>query len=251
MTPRLSCVGGHVCAQWLEQQHAFEPVVAQLRQAVEVHKHTHPGDDFALLHHRQRTLERHLQALFFAPLLGIERLSAFDTHAHPLQTVIGRGYQSSTLRQFLGQLERIGAAEALMPTLLPAQVGQIISVAGHMLASWSRQSRHKGTITMLGRIMAGSQAVIAHDEAGQAVFVAYHPPDLHVSQIIVAYCQKVAEATGSALFVMDRAVNAVALAGAVDAQGLGLLCMLDDNEHEGLESFEATCVDTLADGTKV
>ena len=241
----------HVFAQWLEQQHAFEPVVAQLRQAVEVHKQTHPGNDFALLHHRQSTLERHFQALFFAPLLGIERLSAFDTHEHPLQTLIGRGYQSSTLRQFLGQLERIGAAEALMPTLLPAQVGQIISVDGHMIASWSRQSMHKGKITMLGRIMAGSQAVIAHDEAGQAVFVAYHPPDLHVSQIIVAYCQQVAEATGSALFVIDRAVNAVALAGAFDAQGLGLLCMLDDNEHAGLESFEATCVDTLADGTKV
>jgi len=40
-----------------------------------------------------------------------------------------------------------------------------------MRAYWSRQSMHKGKITMLGRIMAGSQAVIAHDEAGQAVFV--------------------------------------------------------------------------------
>jgi len=35
---------------------------------------------------------------------------------------------------------------------------------------------HKGTITMLGRIMAGSQVVIAHDDAGQALFVAYDPP---------------------------------------------------------------------------
>ena len=34
-------------------------------------------------------------------------------------------------------------------------------------------------------------------------------------------------------------------------QDLGLLCMLDDNEHQGLESFEATEVDTLEDGTKV
>ena len=110
---------------------------------------------------------------------------------------------------------------------------------------------HKGKITMLGRIMAGSQAVIAHDEAGQVVFVAYYPPDIHVTQVIVAYCQNVAEATGSALFVIDRAVNAVALAGAFDEQGLGLLCMLDDNEHAGLESFEATEVDLLEDGTKV
>src|SRR2546427_7325858 len=39
-----------------------------------------------------------------------------------------------------------------------------------------------------------------------------------------------AEATGSALFVIDRAVNSVALARAFDDQDLGLLCMLDDNE---------------------
>ena len=110
---------------------------------------------------------------------------------------------------------------------------------------------HKGKITMLGRIMAGSQAVIAHDEAGQALFVVYDPPDVHLSQVIVAYCEKVAEATGTALFVIDRAVNAVAMARAFADQGLGLLCMLDDNEHQGLESFEATQVDTLEDGTRV
>ena len=110
---------------------------------------------------------------------------------------------------------------------------------------------HKGQSTMLGRIMAGSQAVIAHDEAGQALFVAYYPPDVHVSQVIVAYCAQVAEATGTALFVIDRAVNAVAMARAFDDKDLGLLCMLDDNEHRGLESFEATQVDTLEDGTRV
>jgi hypothetical protein len=69
---------------------------------------------------------------------------------------------------------------------------------------------HKGKITMRGRIMAGSQAVIAHEETGQAVFVASYPPDLHLSQVIVAYGQKVAEASGSVVFVIDRAVNAVA-----------------------------------------
>jgi hypothetical protein len=42
-----------------------------------------------------------------------------------------------------------------------------------MMASWSRLAMHKGNITMLGRIMAGSQAVIAHDQSGQAVFVEY------------------------------------------------------------------------------
>lgn len=110
---------------------------------------------------------------------------------------------------------------------------------------------HKGKITMLGRIMAGSHAVIAHDDMGHAVYVEYHPPDIHLSQIIVAYCQKVAFATGSALFVIDRAVHALAMACAFAQQGLGLLCRLDDNEHEGLASFAATEVATLADGTRV
>lgn len=249
--PRLTFVGVHLLAQWLDQHESLGPVVAQLTQAVEAHKHTHPGDDFALLHHRTSTLLCRLQALLFAPLCGIDRLPAFDTHEHPLATLLGRGYHSSTLRQFLGQLERVAAAEVLLPALLPAQTGPITYVDGHMIAYWSRMAMHKGKITMLGRIMAGSQAVIAHDDAGQALFVAYYPPDIHVSQVIVAYCQRVALATGSALFVIDRAVNSVALAEAFEAQGLGLLCMLDDNEHAGLESFEATSVATLEDGTRV
>jgi hypothetical protein len=225
--------------------------VAQLKQAAEVYQQTHPDDDCALVHHREQTLRHRFQALFFAPLFGIDRLTAFDTHEHPLQTLLGRGYHSATLRQFLGHLERINASEALMPALFPAQAGQIASVDGHMIASWSRRPMHKGQITMLGRIMAGSQAVIAHDEAGRALFVVYDPPDIQVSQGIVDYCQKVVTATGTVLLVIDRAVNAVARARAFDAQGWGVLCMLDDNEHRGLDSFEATQVDTLEDGTRV
>jgi len=110
---------------------------------------------------------------------------------------------------------------------------------------------HKGKSTMLGRIMAGSQAVIAHDEAGSALFVAYSPPDLPLSQGIVEYCQQVVEAIGTALFGIDQAVNSVALAHAFEAQGWGLLSMLDDNEHQGLASFEAIEVSTLKDGTRV
>ena len=86
---------------------------------------------------------------------------------------------------------------------------------------------------MLGRIMAGSQAIIAHNAVGQALFVEYHPPDRHVSQVIVAYCQKVVEATGVALFVIDRAVNSLALACAFDQQGWGLLCMSRSREVRG------------------
>src|SRR5262244_632466 len=107
---------------------------------------------------------------------------------------------------------------------------------------------HKGKITMLGRIMAGSQAVITHDATGQALLVASYPPDIPLAQGIVGYCQKVAMATGTSVFVMDRAVHAVAMARVFDTQGFGLLCMLDDHEHHGLASFEATLEETLKDG---
>jgi len=110
---------------------------------------------------------------------------------------------------------------------------------------------HKGKITMLGRIMAGSQAVMAHDDTGQAVLVASYPPDIHVSHVLVAYCQQVAEGTGSVLCVIDRAVHAVALAQAFAEKDLGVLCRLDDNEPTGLGSFETTVVETLEDGTSV
>ena len=251
MRPRLSYVGVHLFAHWLEQQGAFAPVVAQLTQATRAYQHAHPGDDFALLHHRAPTLLRRFQALFFAPLFGIETLTALDTHEHPLATLLGRSFQSSTLTQFLGQLERVGAEEVLLPTLVPAHTGQITYIDGHMIAYWSRVAMHKGKITMRGRIMAGSQAVIAHNEAGYAVFLAYHPPDIHVSRIIVAYCQQVVEATGSTLFVIDRAVNSLAMAAAFAEQDWGLLCMLDDNEHHGRESFEARPAGTLDDGSQV
>jgi len=99
MRPRLPYVGVHLFAQWLDQQGAFDPVIAQLKQAIEVHQQAHPGDDFALLHHREQTLLRRFQALFFAPLFGIERLTAFDTHEHPLATLLGRNYQSAVVFQ--------------------------------------------------------------------------------------------------------------------------------------------------------
>src|SRR6266571_6952777 len=200
--------------------HAGEDV-PQLHQAIQTYKDTHPEEDFALLHHHQQTLLRRLQALFFAARFGIKTLTGFDTHAPPLPTLVGRGYHSSTLLQCLGQLERVAAAPALLPTLVPVQPGPITSVDGPMIAYGSRWSMHKGKSTMLGRIRGGSQAVSAHDTAGYAVFVPYDPPALQLSQLIVADGQKVAVAPGNALFVIDRAVNAVALAQAFDTQGLG------------------------------
>jgi hypothetical protein len=250
-TPHLSFAGVPLFAHWLDHHEVFGPGVVQLKQAIEASRRAHPDEDFALLHHRDQTLRRRFQALFFAPLVGSETRTGFATHEHPLPTLLGRGYQSSTLGQFLGQRERIEAAEALRPVLVPHQVGEIAYVDGHMSASWSRVPLHKGTITMLGRIMAGSQAVITHDEAGQALFVASHPPDIHLSQVIVDYCQKVALATGLSGCVIDRAVNAVARARACAPQDFGLLCMRDANEHHGLESFDATLEETRKDGTKV
>ena len=251
MWPHLSYVGVQLFAHWLDQQGTFDPVVAHLTQAVEAHQHAYPDDDFALLHHREQTLLRHFQGLFFAPLLGIEHLTAFDTHEHPLATLLGQSYQSSTLQQFLGQLERVGADAALLPARLPTQTGQSTYIDGHMIAYWARVPMHKGQITMRGRIMAGSQAVIAHNEAGHAVFVEYPPPDMQVSGLIVAYCHKVVEATGSALFVIDRAVNAQAMAAAFAKQAWGVLCMLDDNEPHGLERFQTTLEGALDDGSQV
>jgi hypothetical protein len=138
-----------------------------------------------------------------------------------------------------------------MPALVPPQPGQVTYVDGPMIAFWTRVAMHKGKITMLGRIMAGSHAIIAHNDVGQALFVASHPPDRHLSQVIVADGQQGVEATGIMLLVIDRAVNSLALACAFAQQGWGLLCMLDDNEHAGLASFATTLVDTHTDGTRV
>jgi hypothetical protein len=118
-------VGVHLLAHWLDHQGAFDLVVAQRTQAIETSKHMHPNDDFALVHHREQTLRHRFQALFVAPLFGIEHRTEFDTRAHPLATLLGRSSQSSTLTPFLGQLERVRADEALVPTLVPAQAGQI------------------------------------------------------------------------------------------------------------------------------
>ncbi len=251
VTARLSFVGVHLFADWMAQQAGWHPVLPLLKQAIEAYQRTHPEEDFPLLHHREETLLRRFQALFLAPLLGIEKLPEFDVQEHPLPTLLGGGYQSATLTQFLGQLERIDAAAALRVALVPEESGPISYVDGHMIAFWSRVSMHKGKITMLGRIMAGSQAVIAHHEEGQALWVEYYPPDQPLSQVIVAYCQQVSGATGIELLVIDRAVNSVAMAGAFTRQGWGLLSMLDENEHKGLSSFDITVLGTDEEGSTV
>ena len=97
--------------------------------------------------------------------------------------------------------------------------------------------------------MAGSQAVISHAERGQAVYAASYPPDMPLSQMLVADCEPGALATGSDLCVIERAVHSQAMAQGFDEAGVGVLCLLADHEHHGLESLAATPVESLADGT--
>lgn len=120
-----------------------------------------------------------------------------------------------------------------------------------MMAFWTRRSLHQGKSTLLGRILAGSHAISAHHAAGQALFVADHPPDRHLSPVMIAYCPKGVEATGITRCGIDRAVHAVAMAGAFDPQGGGRLCLLDDHEPHGLDRVDATPVGARADGTRV
>lgn len=251
VTPRLSFVGVHFFADWMREQERLGQVLTRLKQRSEAYQRENPEENFALLHHREQTLLLRFEALFYAPLFEIKKLTEFDTREHPLKTLIGRGYQSSTLTQFLGQLERIDAAEALMPALLPEEAGEIGYVDGHKIAFWTRLSMHKGKITMLGRIMAGSQAVVAHNEEGQALFAEYYPPDIHLSHVIESYCQKIHTATGIEIFVIDREINSVEMARVFERRRWGLLSMLDSNEYNGLSSFESTEVGKLDDGSRV
>ena len=46
---------------------------------------------------------------------------------------------------------------------------------------------------------------------------------MHLSPLIVAYCEQVAMATGSDLFVIDRALKSKAIAQAFDEAGLGMI----------------------------
>lgn len=109
-----------------------------------------------------------------------------------------------------------------------------------MIAFWSSKKLHKGHITMLGRVMAGSQAVVTHALDGQVIYFEYHAPDLHLTHILVEYCQKLRDLTGIEVFVVDRAANSLELARAFEEAELGLLCMLGSNQYKGLESFHAT-----------
>jgi hypothetical protein len=263
VTPSLTYVGVHVFAAWLDEQGLWAQVVPLMRQSIERYQAEHPDAAFALLAHKDDTLLHRFQALLYAPLFHIGKLTGYDVIEHALETLIGCGYQSSTLTQFLAQLERINAGDALLPALLPkategrdetgrgGESRHRIYIDGHMIGLWSTVSMHKGKITMLGRIMAGSQAIIAHNQNGQAICVAYQPPDIRMPHFILEYCQQIVATTGVNVFVIDREANAVELARTFHNAGLGLLSMLDRNQYDGLSSWHTTRIGDLTDGSAV
>ncbi|MCP4149972.1 MAG: hypothetical protein GY757_19655 [bacterium] len=224
-----------------------------LKMAIELHVEENPTDSFPLLSHKDETLMRRFKALFYAPLFHVGKLIEYDVKEHALESVIGRGFLSSTLNQFLAQLERIDAAPQLMNSLIPLDVhGDCICfIDGHMIPFWSRVSMHKGKITMLGRIMPGSQAVVAHIETGEAVYFDYYSPDMRLPSIILDYCAEIAALTGINIFVIDREVNSAGMGRAFTENGWGLLSMLDNNEYTDLSDWDTEYVGKLEDGSEV
>jgi hypothetical protein len=87
----------------MQHQGCLREVIPLLQQAIHAYRTQHPEEDLPLLHHTEETLLLRLQALFYAPLCGIGKLTEFDVKEHPLLTLQGRSYHSSTLSQFLGQ----------------------------------------------------------------------------------------------------------------------------------------------------
>jgi len=249
--PHIDSIGVKIFDEWLEQQNMFSKIIELMREAIGDYKDNHPLENFPLLHHTEQTLTCRFKALFYAPLFGIGKLTEFDIKEHGLETVIEKNYQSSTLNQFLGQLERVNVAQSIMPALIPEESGAICYIDGHMIAFWTSASMHKGKITMLGRIMPGSNAVISHNESGAALFVEYFPPDIRLPRVISEYCHKIVSMTGIKLFVIDREINSLEVAREFESNGWGLISMLDKNEYKDLSDWDAQIIGELEDGSKV
>ena len=241
----------HIFSHWIEEKLVIDYMVDLVVARIGEYREQFPDANFPLLLHSRVTIKKRLQAMFFAPLLKINKLVEFDRFETPLNTMIGQGYQSSTLNQFLGQLERVDAGESLMPLLDIGASGKLNYVDGHMVAYWNKSPMHKGKITMLGRVMAGSQAVVSHDDNGHGCFIEYYPPDAQMPQFLIRYCLRVVECTGNKNFVIDRAANSLPLAKEFDKNKIGLLCMLNDDQYKGKDSFKTTLIIEQSDGTKL
>lgn len=248
---KLQSVGVHLFSEWMECGEEFKRIMMLLNQAREEWQPEPDDKSFALLSHKDETLLVRFKALFYAPLLGIGKLTEFDYQENCLCTLIGRDYQSSTLRQYLGELERINAGQILVKALLKPDSGKICYIDGHMIAFWTTVSMHKGKITMLGRIMAGSQAVVAHNENGNGIYVEYHPPDIRFPVMIVEYCEHIVSNSGIDIFVIDREINSQAIASQFEDRGWGLLSMLDSNQYNSLADWDYEFVGETKESGKV
>ena len=233
----ISHVGLHLFILWLEGLSLFGQLTDALQQAISIHIQAFPDDSFPLLYHRPQTLLKRFLALLLAPLFGIKKLTEYDIVQHSLKSLIGRSFLSSTLNQFLGQLERVNASTYLMPLLYSENKGSLAYIDGHMIPFWTSQKMHKGLITMLGRVMAGSNAVVTHNEHGYPLYFKFYAPDYRMPPFILDYCQNIVSSTGIKLFIIDREVNSLQIAQAFESLDWGLLCMLDKNEYDDFESF--------------
>jgi hypothetical protein len=235
---QLLSVGVHLFSEWMESGDEFPKVLSLLNHAREEWVTEHTDEYFPLLNHKDETLLLRFKALFYAPLIGIGKLTEFDYQEHCLSTLIGRTYKSSTLTQYTGELERIHAGQTLVNILFESCPGKICYIDGHMIPFWTTVSMHKGKITMLGRIMAGSQAVVAHNENGRAIYVEYQPPDIRLPVMITDYCEHIVVNSGIDIFVIDREINSGAIASEFERRGWGLLSMLDSNQYKELSDWD-------------
>lgn len=240
--------GVSLFARWLEETGHLTAVFARLHKIIEQYRAEHTQEEFRLLHARRETLEQKWQALLLSPLLDIKKLSEIDYKAPNLPAVIGCRYGSSTLTQYLGELERVGADD-LKEELAAGAHGRFCYIDGHMLAFWSRRKMHKGKMTMLGRVMPGSKAVVAHDDESYAIGLGYYQPDRHLTKIVDEYCGNIAVTTGLSNFIIDREVNSVDIARLFVVRSWGLICLLDANEYDGFASFKRHFAGHLEDGS--
>jgi hypothetical protein len=234
--------------EYLEYHGFFINVLRILKKSIEDYSE---NDWFPLLSHRDETLISRFQALFFAPLMHIGKLTEFDAKQNCLKNVIGKSYQSSTLTQFLCGLERVDAGNHMLELLIPSDTGTFCYIDGHMIAFWSKESMHKGKITMLGRIMSGSNALVAHDDKGRAIYIEYHPPDIHMTSVILDYCKHIRDSAGIELFIIDREVNSLEIALEFDRNDLGLMSMLGKTQYKSLSDWEYLYIGEQKDGSKI
>lgn len=230
--------GANIFSVWLKENNKDEQILNTIYELIKVYKKENPKENFRLLNARKTSIEKRWRALMVLPLLNIDKPSQLDYKEHDMVSVLGYSYSYSTLTQFLGELERVNAGAFLKLILSKSAQGEYCYIDGHLIAFWTRLKMHKGHITSNGRIMAGTNAVIAHDENGNIINFELYSPDTHMTHILEEYCSKIVALTGIKQFIIDREINSAKTACLFVEKGWELLCLLDKNEYKGLKSFK-------------